>query len=443
MDSSQLCAGKMDLKCDKCPYSADTKGKLSNHRSRVHRELKPWICKFPGCGYQTYYHSALKIHGRSHETKLELRKPYPCTFKGCEYRAAIKATLDDHILAAHTPGRPRDFQCPLCPSRCHTRFLLQSHLSCHTKEKRFKCHLCKFQTAHKGSLPVHIRRMHEEPTNWSCSFPGCNYSATQQASVQVHRQTHDLDPQFRRRFLCSFPQCNYRGTTNALLKNHCRANHNPNRSPGLHCSLCSKTIFSKASLKSHIVFAHTREKHYSCSKCPYVTGFQSNFTKHCKNVHERTGPLEKRFKCDTCDYCSNRKHHRDLHVKTAHSGHREFQCDYPGCNYKTNNSYDFKTRHLPKHEEPEKRFPFCCNFPDCDYRWETKEGIDAHERCHGNPQNKFKCKLCLKVYPDRNSWYFHTHQIHRDKPCRSKLNKHIIDKVHIVTLQRVCFESFM
>ena len=187
----------------------------------------------------------------------------------------------------------------------------------------------------------------------------CNYSVLQRDSYMIHRRTHSLDPLVRRPFPCSFPNCENRAPTKLVLKSHCKTHHDPHRSRDISCALCPKAFFTGGELKSHIVFCHTREKHYSCDQCAYMTGFRGNLTRHYRSMRQqREQPLVKKLKCEFCDYCADRKCHFNLHVKTVHTEQRDFQCDYPGCNYETNNSY-----YVRIHTRPDETVPISLRFP--------------------------------------------------------------------------------
>ena len=178
-------------------------------------------------------------------------------------------------------------------------------------------------------------------------------------------------------------------------------------------------------------------------KCTYVTGYRGSLARHFRRMHERTEqPLDKKFKCEFCDYCANRKCHFALHVKTVRTEQREFQCDHPGCNYKTNNSYVFRMQTGQHENDQQKRFPVLCTIPDCDHRAGTQDQVKVRERSyHHNPQARFRCKSCPQIYSDRASCYFHSQQVHAVKPCHSWSERSAgVDKTAVVILQRIYLE---
>ena len=342
--------------------------------------------------------------------------PWSCSFRGCSFRTKYRNVIKSHTQRHETTTRSRDFQCALCPSSFYTKVELHAHIPRHTNERSFTCKLCNYRAITNIALQIHVQRLHGESVKQKCGFPGCSYTAKQRSSVLVHRQSRNTDPLLRRPFPCKFPGCSYRAITNLVIKRHYLARHDPNRKRDFPCPMCPKTFFTSKSLKAHTI-CHTREKHFSCDKCDFITSLRETFKVHWRNMH---GTAEKRFKCGFYDYRADQKTIFDIHVKTAHSDRRDFQCENPCCDYKTNNSGAFR-RHLLSHEkDPKKRLPYQCTFPACDFRGRRKSKIKAHEGHHLTSQIELHCEFCPKTYPDRDSLCFHYRVIHKKKRFRCR-----------------------
>ena len=370
--------------------------------------MVPTKCTFPGCGHKVKRKAYMDKHLEMHERKLKLPRPHLCPFENCEYSAALKATLTNHVRNKHTPGRTRDFQCPLCPSLFYEKANLQLHIGCHLKERRLKCNQCPFRTHDGQSLQIHKRVQHGRRVMLSCSFPGCNFSTAYYSALKLHGRIHELDPLKRRPLACSYPGCNYRTAFSASLTSHVSSRHNPSRTKRFVCALCAKAFAEKHNLRLHIEFVHTKEKVYHCDQCDYRTHRRCYLPQHCRRVHGEGSPVEKKLKCEFCDYRAFQKLHLDLHTMTKHSGELKFKCEHPGCKFSTNYSMSMQ-KHSRNHEDKfESQFPFACALPSCDFRRRSKAEMMKHERNHENCMPEFRCPLCpTRRYPDSKSLFFH------------------------------------
>ena len=409
----------MVVKCNRCCWtSARGSYALAEHEFSAHSTLKRWSCAFPGCNHQTKTRQNLETHKRTHETRLELQKPFPCTIENCDYRAARKHKVENHILRKHTPGRTRDFQCPMCPSRYYSNSNLKDHVDrCHIKERRFACQQCKFKAHDRAYLRLHVKTVHEKSVKFNCSFPGCDFSTCHRTSFKLHGQKHDPKVEAVH---CNFPECTYQASSLYQLRKHLKIRHNPNRAKAFPCPMCSRSFYTMGSVRTHISYFHTLEKAYTCDKCGYATQMYSTLKGHCRRVHKEDGGVQKRFKCDSCDYRARYKQCLTIHKIRVHTGEWKFKCHVLGCNLRTNYPEALK-KHLLTHEkDPDKQFPFTCSFEGCDFRRRSRSEMASHERRHKSSKLKLKCQICPnRVYPDRNSLYFHkcTKHNHRSFKC--------------------------
>ena len=153
------------------------------------------------------------------------------------------------------------------------------------------------------------------------------------------------DPGLRRPLACSFPGCHYRANFVGGLKRHINLHHNPERRREHVCTLCLKTFYTEQCLRGHVNGVHTLEKSYKCSKCCYTSAYSANLIRHNKTAHEPKKPPVKWLSCQSCDYRTRFKQYLGLHVMTAHSNYRRFQCEETGCSFSTNYAPRFK-KHL-------------------------------------------------------------------------------------------------
>ena len=377
-----------------------------------------WKCKFPECSFSTKYKRYLTTrHFLKHDQNLEVRKPFACAFDDCKYRAAERGTLNRHIQTKHTPNKVRKFPCSLCPSRFASESLLRAHIPQHLKEKSLKCVFCKFSTHSKESLRAHVRAQHEKSVTFNCPHPGCQYKTSFRKNLNRHRKIHEPNPLRKRPLPCNFSNCTFRAYNPGHLKIHVATHHNPNRRKEHLCPLCSKAFYTHQVVSSHIRSVHTREKPFRCDKCSFKAHHSTGLTSHRKIVHQDGKFREKKFKCESCDYCTDGRMHLDLHQKSVHSSERKLLCDVSGCQFKTNHAVALRAHRLIHETEPERRFPFACTFPGCDFRRRLRTKLKKHVQNHHSSKKQLRCPFCPNKYPDRISFNFHKDLIHNEKTC--------------------------
>ncbi len=144
------------------------------NRKPVDRRKKYHQCNYSNCNYSTTYNSHLTLHitkkhiTKKRETKLNRKhnkynkhshlksdatnKPFKCT--ECKYASARKDALKIHIRR-HTGERP--FKCSHCGKGFARKDILTKHIRIHTGERPFKCNHCNYASVTKDALTIHIR----------------------------------------------------------------------------------------------------------------------------------------------------------------------------------------------------------------------------------------------------------------------------------------------
>ena len=372
-------------------------------------QLKPWKCPFPGCDSEYKLEKSLEIHSLKHLDDPKQQKPFRCEFENCEYRTVQVRHLKHHVLTKHTSksSRERHFQCPTCPAKFMTKYVLSVHLRGHAAEKAFKCDHCHYTSNQRGTLGLHMKAMHEKSVKFDCPFPECNYSTPWSSGLKRHRRKHESDPAAQRPYSCKFPDCDYRASTQANIDIHVTRHHEPNRTKQVSCPMCAKEFYNEDGMKRHIKAFHAREKNHSCDKCGFKALDSYTIKLHRIAVHKEGPAREKKFRCELCDFRTYKSAPLRNHLMNAHSDERRFKCDYVACYFKTNNSSSFRRHKLIHEKDPERQFPFGCNFPGCDFRRRTKLEIEKHQELHKTSEFLLSCKLCPNIYPDHTSLSFH------------------------------------
>ena len=254
----------MRFKCDQCPYTAQHQCRIREHSLTAHSENRPWKCPHPGCTYSGKINKFLVRHSRTHLDAKD--RPYRCENEGCEHGASTLADLKSHILARHTVGRTRDFECPLCPSRFYRRDHVKVHILTHVKEKSFECSQCNFRTYTNAKLQNHIRVVHEK-IQFKCSAPGCTFSTCWSRCLKDHyRNIHSPDEADRHPFQCNFPSCHFRASYRYSLNQHVQSRHNSQRTKEMTCQLCGKSYYTQSGVNLHMRTLHLKEKGSGKSK---------------------------------------------------------------------------------------------------------------------------------------------------------------------------------
>ena len=310
-------------------------------------------------------------------------------------------------MARHTPKRTRDFQCPMCPSRFFTKSTLTLHIPCHTREKVLQCRHCDHVAYSSAGLYNHVKHNHEKTVVvFKCSVPGCTFSTKWKHSLPIHQKTHDPGRPMLR---CRFSDCPFGTPYDSSMKKHYRSRHGEDGNKKFICPLCTKALTPRSNLMTHISRIHTQEEHYRCEKCEYVGKSASSLRGHWRNKHENDNNWKNSIKWLYCKLCPQRVRQKGQlrrHEKTVHAEGKEFKCPSLDCYYETNYSLSFNNHVLRHEEDPQKRFPFPCSFPGCDFRRRYKEQMASHELEHETSGLELKCKLCPgKRYPDRQSLF--------------------------------------
>ncbi|KAM7385985.1 hypothetical protein PAMP_002016 [Pampus punctatissimus] len=175
--------------------------------------------------------------------------------------------------------------------------------------------------------------------------------------------------------------------------------------PPLRCSRCGMLFPNSKRLAEH-----QRKSHPECSVC------RATFTGILKlREHEEK---EHRLLPYTCDYCPkrfNHKAHRDLHVRSRHTGEKSCHCDICGKGYscisvlKTHRITHFDKTficdvcgksfyhgcHLTRHKlVHQTERPYCCSA--CGKGFTQAENLRSHQAIHTG--EKQLCSICGRSY---------------------------------------------
>lgn len=165
-------------KCNKCEVDFQTRSERRKHclkvhntvlcgicglwimghfkqHMRKHKGIKPFKCRYDGCGKAFLSREMLKLHSAVHSEN----RPFACDFEGCTKRFRHSRTLTSHRI---THSDEKRYKCHFenCDRAFHGTFDLNLHMRRHTGDKPFTCEGCG-----EGFFTMSLQRKHVRSCN--------------------------------------------------------------------------------------------------------------------------------------------------------------------------------------------------------------------------------------------------------------------------------------
>jgi len=126
-------------------------------------------------------------------------------------------TVPDPLFATYTEN-PSIFQQPNISSEQLNTSISYIPKLPYNNSKEFQCEECKFSSAFKSSLKMHVKRIHDNVRDVNCT--SCNYAATRKAEIDLHvKAVHTMIRDHR----CY--ECSYTSSTKSNLVKHQSSKH--------------------------------------------------------------------------------------------------------------------------------------------------------------------------------------------------------------------------
>ncbi|CAH1716360.1 unnamed protein product [Chironomus riparius] len=176
--------------------------------------------------------------------------------------------------------------------------------------------------------------------------------------------------------------------------------------------ICSKNISNKIwkCLMCNIRFIRKESlrKHLETANCEFIQEKCYNDNSAKKEKEEQQQKISRsinKSQMTSCKMCGARFRHRSTkiaHMTREHNAKKAFECDYPGCGFKTLKKDRFQA-HVDKHENPEKTF----NCPICNQAFKSYNSMTLHRAKHTSLSTTFMCSFCNKTFLDRRNYKIH------------------------------------
>lgn len=302
------------LQCEKCFYPFYDE-----------EEVKIHICSL----VDTHLHECLQCEDKKPFRYMEnLRKhvelkhngKYPLKCEKCRKMLLSELEKRKHMVR-HDPTL---LWCSFCQKQLKGVKDFDSHMTLHTGEKKYQCHLCDKKWRNRFHFKNHLVRQHNIGAKQYVSEKGsklfmcdkCGLSFAFSNLLVAHRRLACGGPPFE----CS--QCG------KAFQHRCSLDKHKRRHAGLlktfMCDKCGESFTHITSFKSHVKYRHTREKDFKCSMCDKAFVRIGTLHRH-ERVHLKIRP----YTCDVCNKEFSTRWNLKAHMR-QHTGDTPYVCSVCG-----------------------------------------------------------------------------------------------------------------
>ncbi len=204
---------------------------------------------------------------------------------------------------------------------------------------------------------------------------------------------------------------------------------------------------SQKGLEEHVANIHNyKNGQFQCFHCEATFNHWQEIEDHTLGKHSDKVKQKKPWSCTQCDKAFTGEKTLNLHIATAHEGHKPFKCDKCDASYKT-------TTQLKDHTNA-KHLGLSLECKLCDKKLTSRQSFINHVNTVHKEKRKYKCELCDYSFTQSGNLKRHRESVHSnetfkcqqcDKTLRNKdsLKRHVAivhDNIHFKC--DICYKSF-
>nr|XP_020447383.1 zinc finger protein 827-like isoform X1 [Monopterus albus] len=380
-----------------------------------------------------------------------------------EASSSTRATFQDSEKDHGEPGNgiaqwtlnEQLFPCSVCGKVFGRQQTLSRHVSLHTEERKYKCHLCPYAAKCRANLNQHltihsVKLVNTDaeqivsavtadsaerkncPYYYSCHV--CGFQTELNAQFVSHMSLHVDKEQWMFSLCCRV--CDYVCMEENDMKNHINTGHAGlnSRSPLSETKSTSSSLSALSDSLNSLEggdLTHGNEEPKSLLVPPSSAGSQSSSGSHSGSGTEDKS--DKGFECVFCNFvCKTRsmyERHLQIHLIT-----RMFECDV--C-HKFLKTPEQLLEHKKCHTVPSGGL----KCPFCNYSTIRPAAMECHLKTHCKME--YRCRICQGLWPDQASLEAHMrrHRLGNHYKCEqcgylSKTANKLIEHVRVHTGER-------
>ncbi|XP_076831176.1 zinc finger protein 827 isoform X2 [Brachyhypopomus gauderio] len=312
------------------------------------------------------------------------------------------------------------YPCSVCGKVFGRQQTLSRHLSLHTDERRYKCHLCPYAAKCRANLNQHLcvhsvklvstdaehivtaitadrGERRNCPYYYSCRV--CGFQTELNAQFVSHMSLHVDKEQWMFSLCCSV--CEYVGLDEAEIKAHINTEHAGlnSRSP---LSESKSTSSSLSALSDSLNSSECGDVTQGNDELKSLLAPPSSTSSQSSSASGTEEKSEKGFECVFCNFVCKTRAMYERHLQ-IHLIARMFECDVCHKFMKTPEQLlehkkchtvptgGLKPAALEGHLKTHRRLDFHCRI--CQTVWTSQPELDQHVRAH-RLGNHYKCERC-------------------------------------------------